>query len=65
MLQSLLNKVAGFQACNFIKKRLQHICFPMVFEKFLRTPIVKKICERLLLKKDEKYSVLVTKITLK
>ena len=27
MLESLLNKVTGFQACNFIKKRLQHRCF--------------------------------------
>ena len=34
---------------NFIKKRLKHRCFPMKFAKFLRTPILKKICERLLL----------------
>ena len=25
------------QACNLIKKRLQHWCFPMKFAKFLRT----------------------------
>ena len=25
------------KACNFIKKRLQHMCFPMKFTKFLRT----------------------------
>ena len=25
------------QACNFIKKRLQHWCFPVKFAKFLRT----------------------------
>ena len=25
------------QACSFIKKRLQHKCFPMKFKKFLRT----------------------------
>ena len=25
-------------ACNFIKKRLQHRCFPVEFAKFLRTP---------------------------
>ena len=31
------DKVAGLQACNFIKK------------KFLRTPILKNICEQLLL----------------
>ena len=25
-------------ACNFIKKRLQHRCFPVKFANFLRTP---------------------------
>ena len=39
-----------FLDCNFIKKRLQHRCFPMKFAKFLRIPILKNICERLLLK---------------
>ena len=34
---------------NFIKNRLQHRCFPVKFAKFLRTPILKNICERLLL----------------
>ena len=29
--------------------RLQYKCFPMKFTKFLRTPILKNICERLLL----------------
>ena len=38
MLESVFNKVAGLQACNFIKKRLQHRCFPVKFVKFLRTP---------------------------
>ena len=37
------------QASNFIKKRLQHSCFPMKFAKFLRTRILKNISERLLL----------------
>ena len=41
-----LNKAWGLQlyskrdsckACNFIKKRLQHRCFPVKFAKFLRT----------------------------
>ena len=36
-------------ACIFIKKRLQHWCFPVNFAKFLRTCILKNICERLLL----------------
>ena len=34
----------------FFKKRLQHGCFPVKFTKFLRTPILKNIWERLLLK---------------
>ena len=38
MLESLFIKVAGPQACNFIKKRLQHRFFPVKFAKFLRTP---------------------------
>ena len=32
------DKVAGRPACNFIKKRLWHRCFPMNFVEFLRTP---------------------------
>ena len=35
---------------QFIEKRLQHRCFPMKFPQFLRTTILKNICERLLLK---------------
>ena len=38
----------AFQACSFIKKELQHGCFPVNFGKFLRTLILKNICERLL-----------------
>ena len=46
MLKSLFNKVAGFQTCNLIKKRLQRRRFPVdiakiskstYFEKHLRT----------------------------
>ena len=48
-LKSLLNKVACCKACNFILKRLQHKCFPVNIEKFLRTRILKNICVRLLL----------------
>ena len=29
------------QACNFIKMRLQHRCFPMKFTKSLRTPFLQ------------------------
>ena len=32
---------------HFIKKRLQHRCFPVNIAKFSRTPILKNICERL------------------
>ena len=49
MWKSLFNKVAGLQACNFIKKRLQRRCFPEKLALFLRPPILKNICERLLL----------------
>ena len=31
------NKIAGLQACNSIKKKLQHRCFAVKIEKFLRT----------------------------
>ena len=37
------------QACNFIKNKLQHWCFPVKFAKFLRTSILKNICKRLIL----------------
>ena len=43
------NKVADLEACNFIKKRLQHRCFPVNIAKFLRAPILKNTCQRLLL----------------
>ena len=31
------NTCVGLKACNFIKKRLQHKCFPENIAKFLRT----------------------------
>ena len=37
------------EACNFIKKRLQHRCFPVNIQKFVRIPIMKNVCERLFL----------------
>ena len=49
VLESVLNKVAGLQACNFTKKRLQHWYFPVKFAKFSGTPILKNLCERVLL----------------
>ena len=50
VLKSLFNRVAGLEVCNFIKERLQPRRFLMEFAKFLRTPILKNICERLVLK---------------
>ena len=48
--QSLFfNKVAGLRPATLLKKRLWHKCFPMNIAKILRTPILKNICERLLL----------------
>ena len=38
VFESLFNKVAGL-------RRLQHRCFLVKFAKFLRTTILKKICE--------------------
>ena len=50
MLESLFNKAAALKACNPIKKRFQHRCFPMKFEKFLRTPFFTKEFQWLLLR---------------
>ena len=50
VLESPFNKVTGFQASNFIKKRLQHRCFPVKFAKFLRTPFFTEHLRWLLLK---------------
>ena len=36
-------------ACNFIKKRLWHLCFPVNFAKFLRVPfLTERLCWMLL-----------------
>ena len=40
VLESLFNKVAGLQALNFIKERLQRRFFSVKLAKFLRTPAV-------------------------
>ena len=42
-MESLFNKVAGMKACSFIKKRLQHWCFPVNIAKFLRAPFLQNI----------------------
>ena len=41
VLKSIFNRVAYLQGCSFIKKRLQHRCFPVEFTQFLRTPNLK------------------------
>ena len=50
VLEFLFNKVAGLKACNFIKNRLKHRCFPMKFANFLRTPFFREHFRWLLLK---------------
>ena len=42
MFESLSIKVACLQACNFIKKRLQHTYFPVIIAKLIRTAFFKK-----------------------
>ena len=37
VLESLFNKISGLKVCNFIRKKLQHRCFPVNIAKFLRT----------------------------
>ena len=49
VLESLFNDVASLQAGTLLKKRLKHNCFPVKFAKFLRMPILKNICQLLLL----------------
>ena len=49
VLESLFNKAAGLKACNSIKKRLQHSCFPVKLAKFLKTPFFTEEFQWLLL----------------
>ena len=48
MLESFLNKVFFQYLSTFCLFWLQYKCFPVKFAKFLTTPILKNICERLL-----------------
>ena len=43
------DNLEGLRPAKLSKKRLQHRCFPENFATFLRTPILKNICERLFL----------------
>ena len=47
MLESLLDKIAGLQACNFIKKILQERCFPVNFARILRTAFLQNTSGRI------------------
>ena len=38
LLESLFNKAAVLKVSNSIRKKLQHSCFPVRLEKFLKTP---------------------------
>ena len=38
VLESLIKKYAGLKVCSFMKKRLQHKCFPVKFVEILGTP---------------------------
>ena len=48
MPESFFNRIAGLEACDFIKKRLWQRCFPINFAKFLRKPFLKNTSGRLL-----------------
>ena len=43
MLESLFNKLIGFQGCNFTKKRLQHRRFPVNITNFKNTYFEKHL----------------------
>ena len=43
MLESVFNKVVSLQACNFVKKTLQHMRYYVQFEKFLKTLFLRTL----------------------
>ena len=53
VLESLFNKVAGLNACSFIKKRLHHKYFPVKFAKLLRKPFFTEHLRWLLLLREK------------
>ena len=46
----IISQISQEDTC--VKKRLQHMCFLVKFGKLLRTTILKKISERMLLKRS-------------
>ena len=55
--KNICTGIFRLEACNFIKKRLRHICFPENFVKVLRTPILQNAGWRLLLKYLLKFKI--------
>ena len=55
VLEFLFNKVARPKACNFIKNRLQHRYFPIIFVNFLRTSLFTEIINNLLSTNKDSY----------
>ena len=49
LLESFFNNVAGFNAWNFIQRRLWHRYLPVNFPQFLKKPYLQKITGWLLL----------------
>ena len=49
----------SLNACNLIKKRIQHLCFSVKFQKFLRISFLKEHPQWLLLTYDKFFLVLV------
>ena len=45
--ENFTGKHLCLKACNFIKKKLQHKCFPVKFAKFLRAATLKNMYEKL------------------
>ena len=59
MLESLFNNAAGLRVSYFIKKTLQHRCFSVKFENFLRIHILRTLLQTTASKgsgKSEAYS---------
>ena len=50
MPEPLFNKVVVLQSATLLKVRLRHKCFPLNFERSLRTPFLQNTSKRLLLK---------------
>ena len=57
-------KLQAWIPATLLKKRLQHRCFPVKVAKFLRIPILKNICERLLVNIVKRYHYLYSLKTL-